>query len=367
MAHKAVIVYPNGTFEFREYQLLPTEIFDQQDGFEHSHLYGLRGHKLGVFFEQQGADNLPAVRFAEMLLYPYTRSKADNKARGRVIFYGANVDLDAAKWTEIQEFVAKKRARGPEINARLAKKDKEINIGIASARQAGCDLNEPRFIRLFDVRARLDQGADAVQPTGLAAEVCHVCQTIGAKLRLCAKCKSVSYCGRDCQLEDWRLGGHRERCGKPTIERDRGQAKQVALDSAKEVLQKAGVALNNVNFERWRTERTKDIPVLADLMVLDLEPVGKERMDVIREIMRIGRRRLVLSVGDRNKQTFSHPDVRDMIVTLGKRLAAIGEDLQWVVDCDGLSFPEANRQELIQVWSNIRPLSTQPPRLNVVF
>ncbi|KAL1739108.1 hypothetical protein HDZ31DRAFT_49917 [Schizophyllum fasciatum] len=39
---------------------------------------------------------------------------------------------------------------------------------------------------------------------------CNVCMEEGAELR-CARCKSVKYCGKECQKQDWR-GEHRMRC-----------------------------------------------------------------------------------------------------------------------------------------------------------
>lgn len=216
----------------------------------------------------------------------------------------------------------------------------------------------------------LTEAADAQRPANLAAEVCHVCQTIGAsKLLKCARCEGVLYCGRGCQLEDWRLGGHKQRCGQQDGQAAvaRAKAKQAALDCAKAMLEEATITLDTVHFKRWRTEPTKDIHLLAGLMQLDLTPVGNERIDLIREFMRIGRERVLVAIGDRKKKTFTHHDVRDRIVAIGQRLADIGGDLQWVLDCDALSFPEVNRQELFEVWSTIRPLCPRPPRMNLAF
>jgi len=44
-------------------------------------------------------------------------------------------------------------------------------------------------------------------------EVCATCQTSTAgPLKMCTRCKSISYCGRNCQVEDWKLGGHKQAC-----------------------------------------------------------------------------------------------------------------------------------------------------------
>jgi len=46
---------------------------------------------------------------------------------------------------------------------------------------------------------------------------CHVCGALeedGTVMRRCQQCESVSYCGRQCQEWDWKVGGHREVCGQ---------------------------------------------------------------------------------------------------------------------------------------------------------
>lgn len=42
---------------------------------------------------------------------------------------------------------------------------------------------------------------------------CHRCHVHGAT-RQCSKCKEVFYCGQECQVADWKKGGHKSLCGK---------------------------------------------------------------------------------------------------------------------------------------------------------
>ncbi|KAJ3041826.1 hypothetical protein HDU99_010070, partial [Rhizoclosmatium hyalinum] len=37
----------------------------------------------------------------------------------------------------------------------------------------------------------------------------------GEKFKKCASCKTV-YCGRECQVQDWKTGGHKNVCGAKT-------------------------------------------------------------------------------------------------------------------------------------------------------
>ena len=39
---------------------------------------------------------------------------------------------------------------------------------------------------------------------------CFFCKTETSNLKICSKCKSVSYCSRDCQRQDWKL--HKKYC-----------------------------------------------------------------------------------------------------------------------------------------------------------
>lgn len=44
---------------------------------------------------------------------------------------------------------------------------------------------------------------------------CGSCGTVeepGVKLNLCARCKTVHYCSRECQAADWKTGGHKALC-----------------------------------------------------------------------------------------------------------------------------------------------------------
>jgi len=62
-----------------------------------------------------------------------------------------------------------------------------------------------------------DSSDDDIRDPGLLARVCCVhCQALsgcgGMMLALCARCERVFYCSRECQVEHWRLGGHKQEC-----------------------------------------------------------------------------------------------------------------------------------------------------------
>ena len=56
-------------------------------------------------------------------------------------------------------------------------------------------------------------------PTAKAAADLSVCvncgisgESKGAKLNSCSQCKAVKYCGKACQVEHWKEGGHKKAC-----------------------------------------------------------------------------------------------------------------------------------------------------------
>lgn len=55
-------------------------------------------------------------------------------------------------------------------------------------------------------KAGLDKGKDT----------CNNCgnNDPSVKKRQCSKCNRVYYCNRDCQIDDWKYGGHKEACRK---------------------------------------------------------------------------------------------------------------------------------------------------------
>lgn len=71
---------------------------------------------------------------------------------------------------------------------------------------------------------------------------CHACGALepDATMKRCQQCESVSYCSRQCQEWDWKVGGHRAVCGQET---NNGNGAAVAGSSSSN----AGVDINNLN------------------------------------------------------------------------------------------------------------------------
>lgn len=64
--------------------------------------------------------------------------------------------------------------------------------------------------------------------------------TTALRLKLCSRCKSVSYCSRECQARDWRAGGHAYQCRPPPAQ---VESSSTTTDGA-----------DNSSFEDERTE-----------------------------------------------------------------------------------------------------------------
>ncbi len=43
-----------------------------------------------------------------------------------------------------------------------------------------------------------------------SGKCCHVCGAGNAKL--CSGCQTVAYCGKQCQIQDWKGGDHKQVC-----------------------------------------------------------------------------------------------------------------------------------------------------------
>jgi hypothetical protein len=41
---------------------------------------------------------------------------------------------------------------------------------------------------------------------------CANCGTVDLPLNMCSQCKAAAYCGKPCQVQHWKKGGHKERC-----------------------------------------------------------------------------------------------------------------------------------------------------------
>jgi hypothetical protein len=78
-------------------------------------------------------------------------------------------------------------------------------------------IKEPFLKRMADgtVNIRVDH------PTDLVFDIARVCAWDGCRIakradesenKKCAGCRKVSYCCRECQLLDWKNGGHKEKC-----------------------------------------------------------------------------------------------------------------------------------------------------------
>ena len=61
---------------------------------------------------------------------------------------------------------------------------------------------------------RLDKLEGRTTPTILCCSTCGKPKTPLRPLKPCKLCRTVQYCGRDCQMQHWKKGGHRRECKK---------------------------------------------------------------------------------------------------------------------------------------------------------
>jgi hypothetical protein len=61
-----------------------------------------------------------------------------------------------------------------------------------------------------------NEGATTRAEFDASRVLCSNCAKLpapGTQLSRCSKCRSAQYCGRECQLEHWKAGGHKTACG----------------------------------------------------------------------------------------------------------------------------------------------------------
>ena len=118
--------------------------------------------------------------------------------------------------------VARKQAKGKNVNSdkilqKHAEKSGDMLTARAMAEAAAGGGGQP-----VDIADMLGQGggAEAQKKYEQMAETCAECGKKGKVLR-CGKCKSVAYCGKECQTSAW--AAHKKECKRLTKEIENGQ------------------------------------------------------------------------------------------------------------------------------------------------
>jgi TPR repeat protein len=109
----------------------------------------------------------------------------------------------------------------------------QYNLGVAYAQGQGVKQDFGETVRLFRKAAlqghegaknflpraeenlrKQRQAAAASQPsTSNTCANCGVAEAAGGRaLRPCSRCKAVVYCGKECQMQHWKAGGHKAVC-----------------------------------------------------------------------------------------------------------------------------------------------------------
>ena len=82
-----------------------------------------------------------------------------------------------------------------------------------SAEQGHAKANE--LLAILEARPRTSAAAVSPVSSSRTCANCGVAETAGSSsvaLKPCSRCKAVVYCGRACQAQHWKAGGHRAQC-----------------------------------------------------------------------------------------------------------------------------------------------------------
>jgi hypothetical protein len=86
--------------------------------------------------------------------------------------------------------------------------------------------------------------------------ICQVCGKSSKQMKVCSKCHNAKYCSRECQVEDWQHGGHKEEC-KASVEPKKMTKKKAGSGK---VLKKA----EKKNMEQFLYEREQENSMQGD-------------------------------------------------------------------------------------------------------
>jgi MYND finger len=75
------------------------------------------------------------------------------------------------------------------------------------------EASEERFV---EAAVKIQRGVDAYPKSAKYCSGCFLEETTSGAFKVCAKCKAVSYCGKNCQTQHWRL--HKKVCGKNVLD-----------------------------------------------------------------------------------------------------------------------------------------------------
>ena len=95
-------------------------------------------------------------------------------------------------------------------------------VHIQIVRNALVTSTDPKFSQLQTQTAKVFRHYGTTKKHHLETQTwllgqCHRCLKHGAN-RKCSKCKEVFYCSQECQVYDWKQGGHKATCGKEVPE-----------------------------------------------------------------------------------------------------------------------------------------------------
>jgi TPR repeat protein len=102
----------------------------------------------------------------------------------------------------------------------------QSNLGVRHVKGEGVDQSN-ELAREWWIKAAVQDHEEALQnlqildkqegrttPTILCCSTCGKPKTPLRPLHPCKLCRTVQYCGRDCQVNHWKKGGHRRKCKK---------------------------------------------------------------------------------------------------------------------------------------------------------
>lgn len=113
---------------------------------------------------------------------------------------------------------------------------------------------------------------------------------------------------------------------------------------------------------RAEAQEVETIEWLRDLDLEDLGGSSDNQVNLVRELMRLGRKRVLHDYDNHvpmeDRVSFLHPEIKKRIREIGERLWDLTKDedpqyMRWFFECEMQSFPTLSQVELVHVWNGI--------------
>ena len=134
----------------------------------------------------------------------------------RYLHEAKNKDSPRKPSKESVKFITSAMKEGKGVMKISAASVDEINFAHKSLRkgQSMLDAAKNSHVGIFMNSVIIPTQITKTKSPGKAPNVCAACGTVTTSKKTCSRCKVTCYCSKECQVNHWKRGGHKEVCNK---------------------------------------------------------------------------------------------------------------------------------------------------------